>query len=81
MEFDLEAVPAWAHNWCYYFAAMGLVAILTGFFGLFFSKKLGIAMTLVYLLAALIQAATSMTLFWMCRKSLAAPALMQQFNH
>lgn len=76
MEFDLEAVPAWAYNWCYYFAALGLLAIITGFIGLFASKKLGAGLTLMYLVAALIQAATALTLFWMCRSSLrpAAPA-------
>lgn len=70
MNFDLEKVPAWAYNWCYYFAALGLLSILTGFIGLFAGKKLGAGITLMYLAAALIQAATAMTLFWMCRSSL-----------
>lgn len=70
MEFDLESVPSWAYNWCYYFAAMGILAIVTGFFGLFASKKLGAGLTVIYLAAALIQSATAMTLFWMCRSSL-----------
>jgi hypothetical protein len=74
MEFDLDKVPSWAHNWCYYFAALSIVAILTGFMGLFASKKLGAGLTLMYLAAALIQGATAMTLFWMCRSSLRASA-------
>jgi hypothetical protein len=68
--FDIERVPSWAYNWCYYFAAIGILAILTGFIGLFASKKLGMGLTIVYLIAALTQAATSLTLFWMCRSSL-----------
>jgi hypothetical protein len=80
MDFDIEAVPAWAYNWCYYFAALGFVSILTGFFGLFVGKKLGAGLTLMYLAAALIQAATAMTLFWMCRSSLRS-APHQQFAH
>lgn len=70
MNFDLDKVPEWAYNWCHYFAAIGLFSILTGFMGLFFGKKLGIGMTLMYVIAALIQAATALTLFWMCRTSL-----------
>ncbi len=69
--FDIDRVPSWAHNWCYYFAGIGIVAILTGFVGLFASKKLGMGLTIVYLIAALTQAATALTLFWMCRSSLA----------
>jgi len=76
----MERVPAWAHNWCYYFAALGIVSVLTGFFGLFFGKKLGITLTLLYLVATLVQAATAMTLFWMCRSSL-RPAALTQFSH
>jgi hypothetical protein len=70
MFFDIERVPDWAHNWCYYFAGMGIVAILTGFVGLFASKKLGMGLTIIYLIAALTQSATALTLFWMCRSSL-----------
>jgi len=70
MEFNVENVPAWAYNWCYYFAGMGIVAILTGFAALLFGKKLGAGLTMLYLLAALLQAATAMTLFWMCRSTL-----------
>jgi hypothetical protein len=70
MDFDLEQVPSWAHNWCYYFAALGFVSIVAGFMGLFMGKKIGFGMTLVYLVATLVQAATALTLFWMCRSSL-----------
>lgn len=70
MNLSLENVPEWAYNWCYFFAAMGIVAVLSGFSALFVGKRLGIGLISLYLLSALIQAATSMTLFWMCRTSL-----------
>ena len=62
--------PRWAYSWCYFFAGMGVVSILTGLSGLIFSKKLGFGLLVMYLLAALIQAATSFTLFYMCHASL-----------
>ena len=74
MDFDMEKVPSWAYNWCYYFAGLGFVSVLLGFMGLFFGKKIGVGMTLMYLVAALVQAATAFTLFWMCRSSLRGPA-------
>ena len=63
--------PAWAYNWCYFFAGMGVVSILTGLSGLLVGKKLGTGLLVMYLLAAVVQAATSFTLFYMCRSSLA----------
>jgi hypothetical protein len=74
MDFNLEKVPSWASTWCYYFAAIGIASILVGFIGLFTMKRTSVAMTLLFLTAALVQAATAMTLFWMCRSSLPAPA-------
>ena len=68
--FDLETVPEWAFNWCYFFAGMALIAIFSGFSVFFVSKRLGTGLVLLYLLSAVIQAATSMTMFWMCRTSL-----------
>ena len=70
MDFDIERVPSWAHNWCYYFAGLGIAAIITGFMSLFVGKKLGAGFTILYLVAAIVQAATALTLFWMCRSSL-----------
>ena len=68
---NVETVPAWAHQWCYYFLAIAVVSITTGLFvGIAASKKLGIALTILYLIGTLVQAATGMTLFWMCRTSL-----------
>lgn len=72
MSCGLEHVPEWARSWCYYFAAMAFVTVIAGVMTLFVSKRLGFATTMLSLIAALIQAATGMTLFWMCRKSLAA---------
>jgi hypothetical protein len=66
--------PAWAYSWCYFFAAMGVVSIVTGLSGLLIGKKLGMGLLVMYLLAAAIQAATAFTLFYMCRSSLAPRA-------
>jgi hypothetical protein len=74
MQFSLEAVPGWAHNWCYFFAAMAFLTIFSGFAALFAGRKLGTGLVLLYLLSALVQAATMMTLFWMCRTSLSGVA-------
>ena len=70
MNFNLEKVPGWAYNWCYYFAAIGIASVVVGFFGLFTVKRTNTAMTLLFLIATFVQAATAMTLFWMCRSSL-----------
>lgn len=70
MSCKLDQVPEWARSWCYYFAAMAFVTMLAGIMTLFMSRKLGLATTILSLVAALIQAATGMTLFWMCRTSL-----------
>lgn len=67
---DPDRVPEWARNWCYYFALMGFTAIFVGFLSLFMSRKMGVGMTLIYLLSAVIQAATALTLFYMCRASI-----------
>jgi hypothetical protein len=70
MNFNLEKVPGWAYSWCYYFAAIGIASVVVGFIGLFTVKRTNAAMTLLFLIATFIQAATAMTLFWMCRSSL-----------
>lgn len=66
----MDKVPEWARSWCYYFAAMAFVTMIAGVMTLFLSKKLGLATTVLSLVAALVQAATGMTLFYMCRTSL-----------
>ena len=66
----MEGTPAWAYEWCYFFAAMGVVTLVSGAVGLTMYKKLGTALTIVSLIAALVQAATAFTLFYMCRSSL-----------
>ena len=66
----MDTVPEWARSWCYYFAGMALVSLIAGIMTLFVSKKLGVATTVLSLVAALIQAATGMTLFYMCKTSL-----------
>lgn len=69
-QIDLDAVPAWAYKWCYYFAAIAVVGVFGGLFAIFFNRTLGFGLTFAYLIAAVAQAATALTLFWMCRTSL-----------
>lgn len=68
----MEQAPAWTFTWCYFFAFMGVVSLLTGVAGLAMFKKLGLTLTALSLVAALVQAATAFTLFYMCRSSLAS---------
>ena len=67
---DIETPPEWAFSWCYFFAGMALLTVISGFSILFASKRIGTGLVILALLSALIQAATSMTLFWMCRTAL-----------
>jgi hypothetical protein len=66
----MESRPEWAYNWCYFFAGMGIVSLITAVMGLTLYKKLSTPLLIASLLAALIQAATAFTLFYMCRSSL-----------
>jgi hypothetical protein len=66
----MESKPAWAYNWCYFFAGMGIVSLITAVLGLTLYKKLETPLLVASLLATLIQAATAFTLFYMCRSSL-----------
>ena len=66
----LDNVPAWAYSWCYFFVFMGISSLITGASAIFLSQKLGLGLTLLSLITALVQAATAFTLFWMCRRSL-----------
>ena len=66
----MDNVPTWTYGWCYFFAAMGLVTLVSGAAGLTMYKKLGTTLTVLSLIAALVQAATAFTLFYMCRSSL-----------
>ena len=72
---SLDVPPRWAQTWCYYFALIAGVAVLAGCGTLLISNKLGLQATLLYLGAATVQAATAMTLFWMCRSSLGASSI------
>ena len=68
MNFDQG--PAWAHNWCYYFLGIGVLSAALGLFAMF-EKRASAALIFAILLSAGMQFATAMTLFWMCRRSLA----------
>jgi hypothetical protein len=67
----LENPPNWAKSWCYYFLAAGMIPIIAVFLLIVGSPRVGLGVVFLYLFAALIQSATFLTLFWMCRKSLA----------
>lgn len=68
---SLDTPASWAPKWCYYFLVIAVIAMLGGVGAIVLSGKLGLPTTLLYLVAATAQAATAMTLFWMCRSSLA----------
>lgn len=70
MEFNLDVAPDWAYSWCFYFVFLGIVGLVTGIGAIVYSKKLGFTMAAAYIGAALVQAATAFTMFWMCRSSL-----------
>ncbi len=66
----LDSVPEWARSWCYYFAATAFVTMAAGILTMFLSPKQGFVTSVMILMVAVIQAATAMTLFWMCRAAL-----------
>ena len=70
MEF-IENPPSWAKTWCYYFLAAGFIPIIAVILLIVSNTRVGLGVVFLYLFAALIQSATFLTLFWMCRKSLA----------
>ena len=75
---SLDTPPGWAFSWCWYFflvscvsgltALLTLITILTMYKTL--AKESGVLILSVYTVALLVQAATSMVTFWMCRSSL-----------
>ena len=71
--FRQDARPNWAYNWCYFFATLGVLSILTGLGTLALYKKMATPLIVASLIAAGIQAATAFTLFYMCRSSLHPP--------
>jgi len=79
----MDSRPTWAYNWCYFFAALGVLSVITGFTGLLLYKKMGTPLLIASLLAAVVQAGTAFTLFYMCRSSLSPvqinPALVSRF--
>jgi hypothetical protein len=74
----LDTPPGWAFSWCWYFflvscltaatALMTLITLVTMYKSL--AKEGGVLLLSVYTVMLLIQAATSMVTFWMCRSSL-----------
>ena len=67
--FDTPA--PWAYSWCYYFLAAAAIPVISAILlVLNGASKLGMTALLLFLVAALIQSATFLTMFWMCRSSL-----------
>lgn len=66
----MEPRPNWAYNWCYFFAAGAVISVLTALATLTLYKKVSTPVLVASFLAALIQGATALTLFYMCRSSL-----------
>jgi hypothetical protein len=67
--FDTPA--PWAYSWCYYFLAAAAIPVISAILlVLNGAGKLGMTALLLFLFAALIQSATFLTMFWMCRSSL-----------
>jgi hypothetical protein len=66
----MDSKPVWAYNWCYFFAVIGVASLITGIASLSLYKKMGTVLIIASVIAALIQAATAFTLFYMCRSSL-----------
>lgn len=73
-----ERVPSWAYQWCFFFVFTGVMAIVTGLIALLNMKQLGASVSILYLVASLVQAATAFTMFWMCRRSLAGTGEVAQ---
>jgi hypothetical protein len=68
---SLDVPPAWAYSWCYYFLAAAAIPIISAIVLIVSGgNKLGLTTILMFVVAALIQAATFLTMFWMCRSSL-----------
>ena len=67
--FDTPA--PWAYSWCYYFLAAAAIPVISAILLVVNGAgKLGMTALLLFLVAALIQSATFLTMFWMCRSSL-----------
>ena len=67
---NIDEVPSWAKQWCYIFATLGFVVLITAILALLQAPKLGFAFAMFFFTVSLIQTATYFTLFWMCRSSL-----------
>jgi hypothetical protein len=66
----MDYIPSWAYSWCYIFAVVGVLALLRGVFAVCMIRMLGVGVTVIAVIDAVLQAATAFTLFWMCRSSL-----------
>jgi len=70
--------PRWAHNWCYFYllsaALTALTAVLTLLLLIFGFSEMrargAVGKVLLYTVAFVFQAITSMVMFWTCRSAL-----------
>jgi hypothetical protein len=71
MSFDFDNPPEWARSWCYVFF-LGAIALFLGaaITASRNAKRLGVWGITALMLLASAQAATQLTVFWMCRRSL-----------
>lgn len=70
----MEYPPSWAADYCYYFYFLAAIQLVTGLIALFKLGAKNLGVSAVILLSILINAVTTMTLFWMCRASLVVPS-------
>jgi hypothetical protein len=71
VDMDLSTPPAWAYSWCYYFLFAAAIPVISAVLLLLNNEgKIGMSALLLFSFAALIQGATFLTMFWMCRTSL-----------
>lgn len=68
--FDIDTVPGWAHNGCYYFAGVAIMIMISGLIVLANVKKPSLLFVALHVLSVLISSGIAFLLFWMCRSSL-----------
>jgi hypothetical protein len=67
----LDTPAPWAYSWCYYFLAAAVIPVISAILIIVSgANKIGLSALFLFVFAALIQSATFLTMFWMCRSSL-----------
>jgi hypothetical protein len=68
--FNIEKVPGWAYNGCYYFAGVAIATLIFGLIVLANVKKPSLLFVVLHVSSVLISSGIAFLLFWMCRSSL-----------